>query len=179
MTYPVYNEVSMDYFELVNKRYSVRAYKSDSIEEEKVVKVLNAARLAPTASNRQPFQVILAHTQGREQEFLSIYQRNWFVQAPLIICLCGLPSVAWIRRDGKSYLDVDIAIVMDHMVLAATDLGLGTCIIAAFDVINARKVLSIPDDIEPLLFTPLGYPADVPGIKKRKSIDDLVRYENW
>jgi nitroreductase len=68
---------------------------------------------------------------------------------------------------------------MDHMVLAATEQGLGTCIIAAFDVDNARKVLRIPNDVEPLLFTPLGYPADVPGMKTRKKLEDLVRYEHW
>jgi nitroreductase len=169
----------MDFTKLINKRYSVRAYKPDLIQEEKLSKVLNAGRLAPTANNRQPFQIIVIHTKGREQELLSIYQREWFVQAPLIIGLCVIPSIAWIRRDGRQYEDVDIAIVMDHMVLAATDLGLGTCIIAAFDVTNARKVLSIPDDVEPILFTPLGYPADALGTKKRKSLDELVRYENW
>jgi nitroreductase len=169
----------MDFNELVNNRYSVRAYKPDLIEEEILLKVLIAARLAPTASNRQPFKIIVAHTKGREQELLSIYKRDWFVQAPLVICVCGLPSVAWRRRDGKTYLDVDIAIVMDHMVLAATDLGLGTCFIAAFDATNARKVFSIPNDVEPVLFTPLGYPADIPGIKKRKSLEELVSYENW
>jgi nitroreductase len=169
----------MDFTKLVNKRYSVRAYKNDLVEDEKLLKVLNAARIAPTANNRQPFVVIVVHTKGREKELFSIYQREWFVQAPLIICVCGLPSIAWIRRDGKQYLDVDIAIVMDHMVLAATDLGLGTCFIAAFNASTARKVLSIPDDVEPILFSPLGYPADIPGIKKRKSLDELVRYENW
>ena len=169
----------MDFSELINKRYSVRAYKSDLIEEGIIQKVLNAARLAPTANNRQPFKIIVAHTKGREQELLSIYQPDWFVQAPVIICVCGLPSTAWIRRDGRQYLYVDIAIAMDHMVLAATDLGLGTCIIAAFNETNAHKVLAIPDDIEPVLFTPLGYPADIPGIKKRKSLEELVSYEKW
>lgn len=169
----------MDFNELASKRYSVRAYKHNPIGKEKLSKVLNAARLAPTANNRQPFQIIVIHTKGREPELLSIYQREWFVQAPLILCVCGLPSIAWKRRDGRQYLDVDIAIVIDHMVLAASDIGLGTCIIAAFDATNARRVLSIPDDVEPILFTPLGYPADSSGIKKRKSLEELVRYENW
>jgi nitroreductase len=165
--------------DIINKRYSVRAYKSNSIEEEKLLYVLNAARLAPTASNRQPFQIIVIHTKSSEQELLSIYPREWFVQAPLVLCVCGLPSMAWVRRDGRQYLDVDAAIVMDHMVLAAADIGLGTCIIAAFDEINARKVLLIPDEVEPLLFTPLGYPDDAPGIKKRKNLEELVRYDHW
>jgi nitroreductase len=84
-----------------------------------------------------------------------------------------------VRKDGKLYLGVDVGIVMDHLVLAAADIGLGTCIVAAFDEAIARKVLSIPDEAEPMLFTPLGYPADVPGIKKRKELEELVRYEHW
>jgi nitroreductase len=169
----------MGIHDLINKRYSVRAYKSDAVEEDKLLNVLNAARLAPTASNRQPFQIIVIHTKGREQELLTIYHKEWFVQAPLVLCVCGLPAIAWIRRDGRLYLDVDAAIVMDHMVLAASDIGLGTCFIAAFDASNARKVLLIPDDVEPILFSPLGYPNDAPGIKVRKNLDELVRYEHW
>lgn len=169
----------MDFTDLINKRYSVRAYKSDPVEDEKLSSVLNAGCAAPTASNRQPFQIIVIHSNGKEEELLTIYQRNWFVQAPLIICVCGLPAAAWTRRDNKSYLYVDAAIVMDHIILAATNLGLGTCWIAAFDAVNARSVLSLPDDVEPILFTPLGYPDDLPGIKKRKNIEELIRYEHW
>jgi nitroreductase len=177
--YPRQNEVIMDFSQLIAKRYSVRAYKPDPIDDDKLLAVLNAARLAPTASNRQPFQIIVAHTKGREEEFLSIYQRDWFIQPPLVLCVCGFPGAAWVRKDSKQYLGVDMGIVMDHIVLAATDLGLGTCMIAAFDEQNARKVLSIPDDAEPILFTPLGYPADAQGIKNRKELDELVRYEHW
>jgi nitroreductase len=169
----------MEFNDLISKRYSVRAYKPDRVEEEKINIILNAARLAPTASNRQPFRIILIHTQGKEKELLSIFQRKWFAFAPLVLCVCGLASEAWVRNDSKNYLDVDTAIVMDYMILAATDLGLGTCFIAAFDPTNARKVLQLPDDVDPILFTPLGYPDDLPGIKERKKLDDLVRYEHW
>jgi nitroreductase len=169
----------MGIHDLINKRYSVREYKSDVVEDDKLLYVLDSARLAPTASNRQPFQIIVIHTKDREQELLTIYHKEWFVQAPLILCVCGLPAIAWVRRDGRLYLDVDAAIVMDHMVLAASDIGLGTCFIAAFDSTNARKVLLIPDDVEPILFTPLGYPDDAPRIKSRKNLDELVRYEHW
>ena len=169
----------MDFTDIINKRRSVRAYKTMPVEDEKLSVVLNAARLAPTASNRQPFRIIVIHTKGKEEELLTIYQRDWFVQAPLILCLCGIPANAWVRKDGKKYLGVDAAIVMDHMVLAATDIGLGTCFVASFDEVNARKVLMIPEDAEPILFTPLGYPDDIPGIKKRENIEELVRYEHW
>jgi nitroreductase len=84
-----------------------------------------------------------------------------------------------VRSDGKDYSGVDAAIVMDHLVLAATDLGLGTCWIAAFDPAAAREVLVIPQHVDPVAFTPLGYPADQSSAKKRKDLDDLVKYGHW
>ncbi len=169
----------MEFSDLIRSRYSVRAYKPDPVEEDKLQKVLEAARLAPTAANRQPFQLIVIHTAGREEELGRIYGAPWFVQAPLVICICGIPGQGWTRTDGKNYTDVDVAIVMDHLILAATDLGLGTCWIGAFDPRAARQVLGIPDDVEPIAFTPLGYPADQPKPKKRKELSTLVRYERW
>ena len=68
---------------------------------------------------------------------------------------------------------------MDHLIMAATELGLGTCWVAAFDPIAAREVLRLPDSVDPIVFTPLGYPDDEAGYKNRKSIDELVRYERW
>ena len=169
----------MDFDELVGHRYSVRAYRSDAVESEKVQKLLEAARLAPTAANRQPFQLIVIRTAGREEELKRVYERDWFVQAPLVICACGVRSEAWVRRDGKSYCDVDVTIVMDHLILAAAALGLGTCWIGAFDPSAAREVLGLPDDVEPVAFTPVGYAADEPRPKKRKELAELVRYERW
>lgn len=169
----------MNFSELVTKRYSVRAYKPDPVEEEKLQQVLEAARMAPTAVNLQPFQIIVIHTAGREAELSRIYGRDWFTQAPLIICACGVPTRGWTREDGKCYTDVDVAIVVDHMTLAAADVGLGTCWIGAFDPVAAREVLGLPDDVEPIAFMPLGYPADHLRTKKRKPLSELVRYENW
>ena len=169
----------MDFSELINTRYSVRTYTPDAVEEDKLQRLLEAARLAPTAANRQPFQLIVIHTAGREEELRRIYRKDWFVQAPLVIGICGIPAEAWVRRDGKSYMDVDVAIVMDHLILAAADLGLGTCWVGAFDPSAAREILALPDDVEPIAFTPLGYPADQPRPKKRKTLSELVRYERW
>lgn len=169
----------MGFSELARKRYSVRAYRSDAVEEAALQEVLDAARIAPTASNRQPFQLIVIRTAGREADLRRIYDREWFVQAPLVICACGLPAQGWVRMDGKVYIDVDVAIAMDHLILAATDLGLGTCWIAAFDPEAAREVLGLPEGVEPLVFTPLGYPADQPRPKTRKALSELVRHESW
>jgi nitroreductase len=169
----------MEFTELIRKRYSVRAYKSDPVEDEVLAQVLEAMRLAPTAANRQPVRFIVVRTAGRQAELRRIYDREWFLQAPLVICACGVPAQTWVRSDGKNYNDVDVAIAMDHLVLAATDLGLGTCWVAAFDPAAAREVLGLPDGVEPVAFTPLGYPADRPGPKERKPLSELVRYEGW
>jgi nitroreductase len=169
----------MDFYNLIQQRYSVRAYKPDPLEGNKLQQVLNAARLAPTAVNRQPFQLIVIHTAGRQAELKRIYHREWFSQAPLVIGMCALPSTAWVRRDGKNYADVDATIAMDHLILAATDLGLGTCWVAAFDPVAAREILRLPDDVDPIAFTPLGYAADQPKIKERKPMDAFIRYERW
>ena len=169
----------MEFSELIEKRYSVRAYKPDPVEDDKLQQVLQAARLAPTASNRQPFQLVVIRTAGREAELKRIYNRDWFVQPPLVICACGIPAQGWVRGNGKNYNDVDVAIAMDHLILAAANLGLGTCWVGAFDARAAREVLHLPDDVEPIAFTPLGYPADQPGPKKRKALSELVRYERW
>ena len=169
----------MEFFEVIEKRYSVRAYKPDPVEDDKLERVLEAVWLAPTASNRQPFQFIVIHTAGRGEELRRIYPSPWFVQAPLIICACGMPAQGWVRRDGKSYCDVDVAIAMDHLILAAADLGLGTCWIGAFNPTVTREVLGLPDDVEPIAFTPLGYPDDEPKPKRRRPLDELVRYERW
>ena len=163
----------MDFSELVKKRYSARAYKPEPVEEAKVGAVLEAARLAPTAANRQAFRIVVVPTKGRQEDLGRIYGRPWFVQAPLVMAVCAVPGEAWVRRDGWSAAETDATIVMTHIILAAADLGLGTCWIANFDLTAAREVLGLPEGIVPIAFTPLGYPADSPPPKKRKPLSAL------
>ena len=169
----------MDFQDLIAKRYSVRAYKSDAVEEDKLQKVLAAACLAPTAHNNQPFQFVVLHTAGREEDIKRIYKRDWLCRAPLVIAACAVTSAAWSRMDNKNYGEVDTTIAMDHLILAATNLGLGTCWIAAFDPQALREILGLPEGVEPVVLTPLGYPADQPAVKKRKPLAELVRYDHW
>lgn len=170
----------MDFRELIERRYSVRAYKPDPVEDEKLEAVLSAARLAPTACNNQPFRVIVIHTEGRQQELKRVYGAEWFTQPPVVICICAIRSDAWVRRsDSKVHDQIDAAIAMDHLILAAANEGLGTCWICAFDPAAAREVLGLPEGVEPVAFTPLGYPADSPREKTRKCLDELVSYERW
>ncbi len=169
----------MEFSEVIKNRYSVRAYKSVPVEEEKLEQVLEAARLAPTACNRQPFKFIVIYTAGKEEQLKRIYRGSWFAKAPIVICACAISSESWVRADGTNYCFIDLAIAVDHLILAATNLGLGTCWVGAFNVEEARETLKLPPDVEPVIFIPLGYPDDKPGAKHRKSIDELVRYEHY
>ncbi len=169
----------MELLELIEDRYSVRTYKPDPVPDEMLQQVLEAVRLAPSAKNLQPYRLIVIRTKGREEELMRIYERDWFVQAPIVIALVGVPAEAWVRGDGTNYYHVDVAIAMDHLILQATELGLGTCWIGAFNVDAAREVLGLPDGVEPVVFTPLGYPGDEPGFKRRKKLSELVRQDKW
>jgi len=169
----------MEFYEAINSRYSVRAYKSDPVSDEKLKRILEAARLAPTAANFQPFKIIVIFTRGREAVLKRIYSKDWFVQAPLVIGIVALPDKGWRRKDGKNYSEADATIAMDHLILAAANEGLGTCWIGAFDPQAVREILGLPDNVEPIAFTPLGYPADSPSPKKRKDLNELVCYERW
>ncbi len=170
----------MDFQELIRRRYSVRAYKSDPVEEDKLARVIEAARLAPTAANRQAFRVIVIPTKGREEELRRIYGREWFTQAPFVLAVCALPREGWVRKaDGWNAAEVDATIAMTHLVLAAADEELGTCWIAAFDPKAAREILGLPADVVPSAFTPLGYAADSLPPKNRKAVSELVRRGRW
>jgi nitroreductase len=167
----------MDFFELINTRYSVRAYRPEPVEKEKLEQVLEAARLAPTAANRQPFHLYILDSKDRQSDLLRVYPREWFAKAPVVICAAGLPGTGWVRgQDGKNYTDVDVTIAMDHLILAAASLGLGTCWIAAFDPTAAREVFHLPPEAVPVVLTPLGYPADQAKPKERKRLQDLVTF---
>ena len=169
----------MQFSDLITERYSVRGYSDEPVSEDDLDYILEAARMAPTAANRQPFQLIVIHTEGREEELRRMYDKDWFVEAPLIIAACGLPSQAWVRHDKANFTKVDVSIVMDHLILAAADRGLGTCWIGAFDPEAAREILELPEEVEPIVMTPVGHPTTSPTKKKRKPLSELVRYERW
>jgi nitroreductase len=171
----------MDFRRLVATRHSVRAYRPDPVPEPLLLEVLEAARLAPSACNRQPFRILVIHTRGRETDLLRVYPKAWFVEAPLVLAVCAVPGEAWTRsrHDGWSAAETDVTIATDHLLLAAADRGLGTCWVAAFDPVAAREVLGLPGDVVPVAFTPLGWPADAPGPKERRPLEELVRYERW
>jgi nitroreductase len=167
------------FIELAKKRYSVRAYHNKPVEEPLLLKILEAGSLAPSACNNQPLVVIVIRKDETKKELLAVYERKWFADAPIILAMCCDHSQSWKRGDGKSYGDIDIAIAMDHITLAAAEAGLGTCWIGNFKALEARRVLKLPENIEPIIFTPLGYPASQPPVKKRKKLDEIVHWEYY
>jgi len=166
----------MQFWEILKARRSVRGYRSDPVPEEKLQRVLEAVRLAPTAANMQPFKFIVIKNKEKREALKAAYSPEWFWTAPVIICACAKPKDAWKRSDGKNYAEVDTTIAMDHLILAATAEGLGTCWIGAFDVAKVREILGIPKELEPIAMTPLGYPADKPSQKIRKPLEELVEF---
>ncbi|MHB1294066.1 MAG: nitroreductase family protein [Anaerolineae bacterium] len=170
----------MEFTELIGQRYSVRAYQPREIEQEVLQRVLDAFVLAPTAANRQAIGLVVIRTPGREQDLRAVYNADWFAsQPPIVVCVCALPGSSWVRRDGKNYADIDATIAMDHLILAATNEGLGTCWVGAFEIEAARRLLGLPAGVEPIAFTPLGYPDDSPKRKLRKTTDTLVHWDRW
>jgi nitroreductase len=170
----------MEFTELLHERYSVRSYQHHEIDDETLARVFEAFRLAPTAANRQALGLVVTRTAGREEELRQVYNTDWFAaQPPVVVCACVETQKCWVRRDGKNYGDVDIAIAMDHLILAAANEGLGTCWIGAFDAEAAREVFGLPEGVEPVVLTPLGYPADSPRPKLRKDLGQLVHQDRW
>jgi nitroreductase len=169
----------MDFYDVVRNRYSCRAYKPDPVPEERLQRILDAAVLAPTAANRQPFRLVVIHTKGREADLGRIYGRPWFIEAPLVIAAVGIGDACYVRGDGYSFRDTDVSIIMTHLVMAAAAEGLGTCWIGAFDPKAAHDILGLPANAEVLACTPLGFPADSPKAKVRKPKEQLVSYEKF
>ncbi|MDG5814132.1 nitroreductase family protein [Chitinispirillales bacterium ANBcel5] len=168
-----------DFYELIKKRYSVRGYLNKQVEEEKLVKVLDAGRNAPSACNIQPWSFIVIRDEQVRNQLGKVYSKEWILSAPLVIAVCCDRNKSWKRSDGKDYGDVDAAIAMDHITLAAAELGLGTCWVGAFDPGEASKLFQLPDHIEPVLLTPLGYPAVPSSQKSRKALEEVVHWDYY
>lgn len=170
----------MEFYELVRRRRSVRAYKLDPVEEDKLMRILEAGRLAPSAANRQPWHFIVVKDAKVKEQLRKAYDREWFVKAPVVIVVCVDPSAAWRRRDGEEYWKVDAAIAMEHIILAAVNEGLGTCWIGAFDEKVVKEVLGIPEHIRVVAMTPLGYAAEEKGpVTDRKPLEQIVHFDKW
>ena len=168
----------MDFYEIIRTRRSVRTFRKDPIPEEVLNRVLEAARVAPSGGNRQPWKFILVKDDTLRQKMISACNNQRFVaDAPLIVVACGqkLP----INRGGymgEMSMLLDVAIAFTHLILAARAEGLGTCWIGAFKNDEIKKLLEVPDEYEVVAATPLGYPSEdvFTEPKNRKNLDEIV-----
>jgi nitroreductase len=170
----------MNVFDTIRTRRSIRRYKTDPVEEEKLQRILEAGRLSPSAVNKQPWHFIVVRDPSVRESLRASYGQSWFVNAPLIIVVCADPSSAWVRRDGEEFWKVDAAIALQDMILCATEEGLGTCWIGAFSEEPARRVLKIPEKIRIAAMTPLGYADESKEpVSDRKPLKKITHYEYW
>jgi nitroreductase len=170
----------MTFLELVKKRSSVRAYLDTPVPETLLDSILEAARWAPSACNIQPWIFIVIKDNASRKALKTVYNREWFLRAPVIIAVCYDRSASWKRSDGRDFGDIDCAIALDHLTLAAAEAGLGTCWVGNFNPAMAREVLALPQQVDPVAFTPVGYPGpDATRSKSRKAPDLIVHEERY
>ena len=166
----------MDFYDAVKARRSVRAYKQDSIPEDSIARIAEAVSLAPSACNLQPFKIILVLDVEVRKRICKVYSRDWLAQAPAIAVAIGDSSSAWKRLEGASIVDVDVAIAMEHFVLAAAAEGLGSCWVCAFDRDAMDSALSLRQPWRSVAVSPVGF-ADEGGLRElqRKPIGEVFQ----
>ncbi len=172
----------MSFLELAKKRYSVRKYLPKKVEEEKLLSILDAGRIAPTGANTQPQRIVVIREKAG---FEKLSKCANVYGAPLALIICADHSVSWKRpQDGKDIAEIDASIVTDHMMLQATELDLGTCWICYFNAKVLRTEFNIPDNYEPVNILAIGYAASEPlspdrHISLRKNLENTVWYETF
>jgi nitroreductase len=173
-------EVSiMEIMEAIRSRRSIRNYQDRPIEQEKLIRVLEAGRQAPSARNLQDWKFIVVKDKEKRQKLSEAAKGQAFVaQAPVVIAACGTET-EYIMTCGQYCYPIDVAIAIDHMSLMATAEGLGTCWIGAFYEDKVKDILGIPEKIRVVVMLTLGYPAESPVARPRKKLEEIVAYEGW
>jgi nitroreductase len=170
----------MDFTRVICGRESIRSYDpTKPLDKEVLGRILDAGRVAPSAANRQPWRFIVVSSREGLAQVRRCYSKPWFQDAPHVLVVTGKTGEAWSRQDGWNSIETDVAIALDHMILAAENEGVGTCWIAAYDPATLRSALGLASDELVYAITPLGYPK--PGFarkgqKQRKTLGEVVRY---
>lgn len=167
----------MNLLELITKRYSERRYSQQAVADADLEYILSCANMAPSAVNKQPWHIYVLRGEKLVQ-FGDVYRRETFKEAPLCLVVTGNHNESWHRSDGKDHCDIDISIVSDHIIMAATERGLNTCWVCNFDIEKCKSFLQLPDNEEPMVLIPMGYamPGTEPNPKKRKALNEIVTY---
>jgi nitroreductase len=169
----------MDVIDAIKQRESVRSYKNMPVEDKKLQLLLEAARLAPSASNRQEWRFVVVTDQEARQKLVVAASNQGFVaEAPVVIAACA-ETDNHVMKCGQLCYPIDVAIAIDHITLKAVEEGLGTCWIGAFDEKAVKAILKIPQDIRVVSLLTVGYPKTLHSKKTRNKLDEIVRYESW
>jgi len=180
----------MDFTEVVDNRRSIRLFDEKEVDDATIDYVLDSARKAPSWANKQCWRFIVIKNKDTISEIAKTMLINrWVKTAPCLIVACADPTDSGTHND-IAYYTVDVAIAFEHLVLAATNKGLGTCWIAGFSEKKIKELLEIPPRIRVVALTPLGYPVEQTGVgatlrktilrpTARKSLAELVHHERW
>ena len=171
----------MDFHDAVAARRSVRAYRPDPIPEDVFNRVMEAARLAPSAKNIQPWKFIIVRDPAIRRQVAAACRNQLFMaEAPVIICGCAIESICYRGMGGYwNSWAVDLSIALEHIMLAGAAEGLGTCWIGSFVEAEVRRVLQIPEEIKIVALTPLGYPARESAPRPRKPLSEITCPDRW
>jgi nitroreductase len=176
---PMREVIHMDVFTAISDRRSIRKYQAKEVEEHKIEKILEAGRLSPSAGNRQEWKFVVVRDKAIKQQLAAAAHGQSFVEeAPVVLVGCAVDSSA-IMSCGQYTYTVDLSIAFAYMILEAQELGLGTCWLGAFEEDAVKKALDIPEEVRVVAMMPLGYPAESPAPRPRKSMKDIVSYEKY
>ena len=164
----------------IQKRHSVRSYRPQPVEKEKLLTVLEAARLAPSAKNVQEWRFVVVRDKAKRRELSTAAKGQKFLEEAPIVVACLAETDNHIMTCGQACYPIDVAIAIDHMTLAAVTLGLGTCWIGAFYEEEVKKILDIPKEIKVVELLCLGYPKDnSTKQKERLALGEIAFFEKW
>lgn len=170
----------MDVYEAIATRKSVRAFKEKDVPEEKIVRLLEAARLAPSASNRQEWRFVVVRDPLMRKHLSVAARGQTFIGAAPVVLACCAETDEHVMACGQLCYPIDVAIAIDHITLCAVDEGLGTCWIGAFDEDQVKELLGIPPQIRVVGLLPVGYAQDSSKVgKNRLLLQELIKYERW
>ncbi len=171
----------MEFYDVIKKRKSVRKYKPVPIADEVIKRILDAGRMAPSAKNYQPWHFIVIRDPEIKKKVAEACSNQFFIaEADVIICGCAFEKVAWGRMGNyMAAWPHDLSIALEHVILAATNEGLGTCWIGKFDEGMVRDVLEIPDGVRVVALTPVGVPAEEAKDRGRLNLEDIISYEKF
>lgn len=181
----------MEFTDVIKSRRSVRRFSDREVEDEKIKQILECGRLAPSWANKQCWSFIIVRDKEKIESLSQAAGmiNSWLKKVPIIMVACGDPKLSGIRS-GIEYFIVDVAIAMEHFILAAANLGLGSCWVGSFDENRIKEVLKIPNNMRVVAITPIGYPVKKVGLKenitrfivqskKRKPLNEIVHYDRW